>query len=337
MAYLSVLVSPGIFWPASFVALTIPFCLFFHAAALGYFLWKKPKYAILPFTALALGYPFIRATLALNKAEPAKGRTLKVLSYNVRVFNVYDHLYPGPDAVQNMIDWIARDDADIKCLQEYYTKPGGHFNTLQQIGAARGYSHQFHSVVKNRKGAEFGLIIFSKHKIINTGHLAFPGSTTNKAVFADVVVQTDTIRVINLHFQSLGLAEEDFDVNRDNVKKKSTNLVKVLKEGFMNRNQQIRMVQKLLGNTPQGYRVVLCGDFNDTPYSYSYFFFRRKLKNAFEEGGKGFGFTYNGFLYLLRIDYIFVDPRLQVLSFQTYRNVGYTDHYPVKAVVGLGD
>jgi len=55
------------------------------------------------------------------------------------------------------------------------------------------------------------------------------------------------------------------------------------------------------------------------------------MRNAFEDAGKGFGFTYNKVLFFLRIDNIFYDPSLNIEHFKTHREVDYSDHYPVSA------
>jgi endonuclease/exonuclease/phosphatase family metal-dependent hydrolase len=59
------------------------------------------------------------------------------------------------------------------------------------------------------------------------------------------------------------------------------------------------------------------------------------LNNAFEEAGNGFGFTYNGKLFFLRIDNQFVDEGLTVTDFRTHRNIPFSDHFPISATYSL--
>lgn len=97
----------------------------------------------------------------------------------------------------------------------------------------------------------------------------------------------------------------------------------------------MQILKKHLLGSP--YPVILAGDFNDLPYSYTYFSLRENLENAFESKGRGFGFTYNKVLFFLRIDNVFFDKALEVLQFKTLREVDYSDHYPISAVFAYPD
>ena len=84
------------------------------------------------------------------------------------------------------------------------------------------------------------------------------------------------------------------------------------------------------------YPVICAGDFNDMPYSYSYQFMKRTLKNAFEEVGTGLGFTYNGnTLRVLRIDNQFYSPGVSAEQFETLTQIKFTDHFPVRGLYSL--
>lgn len=99
------------------------------------------------------------------------------------------------------------------------------------------------------------------------------------------------------------------------------------------RASQVKILSEHIKNSP--YPVILAGDFNDVPYSYTYFTLKSILLNAFEEAGRGFGFTYNKVLFFLRIDNIFYDEAFEIRQFKTHREVDYSDHYPISAVFKL--
>jgi endonuclease/exonuclease/phosphatase family metal-dependent hydrolase len=99
------------------------------------------------------------------------------------------------------------------------------------------------------------------------------------------------------------------------------------------RASQLEILMEHMENSP--YANILVGDFNDVPYSYTYFTLRNIMNNAFEKAGKGFGFTYNKVLFFLRIDNVFFDNSLEILDFKTHSEVDYSDHYPVSAVFSL--
>jgi len=102
-----------------------------------------------------------------------------------------------------------------------------------------------------------------------------------------------------------------------------------LRRGFISRAKQIK---DLLSSIEEcKYKLILCGDLNELPYSYTYFALRNLLDNAFEKAGNGFGFTYNGKLFFLRIDNQFFSKEISIHKFMTHRNVDFSDHFPLTA------
>jgi endonuclease/exonuclease/phosphatase family metal-dependent hydrolase len=77
----------------------------------------------------------------------------------------------------------------------------------------------------------------------------------------------------------------------------------------------------------------VCGDFNDTPSSYSYRLLSSGLHDAFRHGGRGNSFSYNGNLPAVSIDHILVAKNYPVYGFRVVRKVA-GDHYPVRAEIG---
>jgi endonuclease/exonuclease/phosphatase (EEP) superfamily protein YafD len=118
--------------------------------------------------------------------------------------------------------------------------------------------------------------------------------------------------------------------NLEGIKENYRETLRKLKNGQIVRATQLEILKDHMDNCP--YPAILVGDFNDVPYSYTYFSLRKSMKNAFETAGKGFGFTYNKVLFFLRIDNIFYEEPLKVLQFKTHKEVDYSDHYPISAV-----
>jgi endonuclease/exonuclease/phosphatase (EEP) superfamily protein YafD len=79
------------------------------------------------------------------------------------------------------------------------------------------------------------------------------------------------------------------------------------------------------------YPVIVVGDLNETPYGWAYGTLRERLKNSFEEAGRGFGFTLNRSPFLVRIDNQFYSKDFTVKQFVTLRNINYSDHFPIAA------
>jgi endonuclease/exonuclease/phosphatase family metal-dependent hydrolase len=101
-----------------------------------------------------------------------------------------------------------------------------------------------------------------------------------------------------------------------------------LKQGFVKRAQQAEELKTNISKSP--YPVIVAGDFNDTPVSYSYTTIRKGLKDSFVNSGYGAGFTYKGKYPANRIDYILYDNALENRYFEIIK-VKYSDHYPVAA------
>ena len=176
-----------------------------------------------------------------------------------------------------------------------------------------------------------GTLIVSRFPIVATGDILSGEMGFNRVSFVDVVVGSDTMRIINVHLHSMGLGRFDPRTQsqiRDMGRATRTILSK-LKEGVFERSNEVKKMAAFIEHSP--YPVVCVGDFNDMPYGYTYRYLRRTLKNAFEDAGRGFGFTYNGgTLRVLRIDNQFYTGRVRAIGLQTRYDIPYTDHFPVQ-------
>ncbi|MDF9801033.1 endonuclease/exonuclease/phosphatase family metal-dependent hydrolase [Catalinimonas alkaloidigena] len=328
LAYLSPYISPASLWITGFLSLAIPVLLLINIALLCFLLVRLQTLSLLHLCVLVLGYPYIASSFSYNpKPVVEEGKTrISVLNYNVRVFNTYAYLQNKNIPGKSMVNWLANTDADIKCLQEFYNDNSSDiFNTTEKLG---GETHD-QVVVKpafvNRIGAQFGLAIFSRYPIIYSGDVNLDDIPHQHAIFADINVGQDTIRIYNIHLQSMSIDENKIgDFEQENY----LNIAKKLKFGFIERAKQVDNLVQHIGQSP--YPVIVCGDFNDLPYSYTYFTLKEHLSNAFEEAGNGFGFSYNGKLFFLRIDHQFYSEQLQPLWYRTHRDVPYSDHFPIQ-------
>jgi len=337
LAYLSPYVSPEVMWMAGFFSLAIPVLLIINFLLLAYFLVKFDIMLLLPLCLLVLGNEYIASSFSYNPVPKSMKQEsqISVLNYNVRVFNTYAYLQSKNRPGKSMIDWLKEDSADIKCLQEFYNHSESEiFNTVEKLSE----SEQYHSLIRpaytNSIGAEFGLAIFSRYPIAHSGEVTVRSNPNQHAIFADVVTGPDTIRVYNIHLQSMSIDENKID-DFDQASETYLDIAKKLRFGFVERAKQVDNLIEHILQCP--YPVIVCGDFNDIPYSYTYRQLRRHLSNAFEEAGHGLGFSYNGRLFFLRIDNQFYSNGLEALRFITFREVPFSDHFPVKTVYSVQD
>ncbi len=365
-------VPAGAWWPAVFGALTVPLALALTAALALYWLRRNWRVALLPAAALALCWPHVQRGLALHWPGPAAAGVgaaraagpdaaflpggaapgaLRLLSANVRIFNVYAALRdPDYASSKAFIAWLAASPADVLCLQEFYNEPRGSrasgavFRSAERLGAGSG-RHAFVSTsLTNAIGAEFGLAIFSRYAIVRRGTVPFGRLTQNHAMWADLArpaapgrPRPDTVRVFNLHLQSMSLAEGDIVAaasTRAGLRAKAPGLLRRFRNGAVARAWQTDTVLARVRRSP--YPVLLAGDFNDLPYSYSYDQFAGALQNAWATAGFGVGATYHGRLPGLRIDQQFASPRWRVRGCRVHREIPWSDHFPVEALYQLG-
>jgi endonuclease/exonuclease/phosphatase family metal-dependent hydrolase len=338
IAYICVYIPPAVFWPSGFISLSIPVIMIGHFFFFIYWLLQAPSKALLPLIVVLLGFPLHKRTLSLhfNAAEPSPEHTFKVLSYNARMFNLYEDKKKFRS--NEIISWVVDNDADIKCIQEFYNKDNSKtFNTITKLSGKTDYRYYMTPLfegLSNKRGF-LGVAIFSRHPIVGYGDIDFGKRNLNKGVYADIKINTDTVRIFNVHLHSMSIRTDSLFTIDDyaNFKENYLDAIRRLKRGFITRDKQISVLEQHIKASP--HKVIVCGDFNDVPYSYTYQKMKGMLNNAFEEAGRGFGFTYNGKIFFLRIDNQFVDERLQVMNFRTHRNIPYSDHFPITATYSL--
>jgi endonuclease/exonuclease/phosphatase family metal-dependent hydrolase len=328
LCFASIFISPARFWPAGFFSLGIPVMLLANIFLLIVNIRKRGVAFFLHLLAVVLGFAFIKVSFTLSANDD--GGRLQVLSYNVRVFNNYSNLRNEEyESSKTMIAWSVEHEADIKCFQEFYNRDRSKvFNVKHRLEKA-GWQHSHSKIVfTDRARAQFGMSIYSKYPIVSYGEVYDEKQNFLNSIYADIKVDSDTIRVYNTHLESMSINVENV-VNTDRLARSYKDTGHRLRNGFMSRSVQVEALLADMENCP--HRIILCGDLNELPYSYTYFSLRRHLHNAFEQAGNGFGFSYNGKLFFLRIDNQFFSPDMSIHNFTTHQDVGYSDHFPLSA------
>jgi len=345
LACMSCYISPALAWPLSFLGLVFPVIvvlLFFFLMLWA--VWRK-KIFWLNLLALLLCWPFIRTIIAFHfPADEAKG--LKLMSYNVRNFDLYN--WSGNKKTRSKIfSLLGKENPDIICFQEFYTDDEG-FHNAEYLRDSLGYKYHYMHVTYDRwyKNTSqmkwhhllWGLAVFSRHEIIDTGLVKFQNPDGNQCIYADIKVNGKTLRVYNTHLQSMHLGYDDYDTieelseNQNTQWYKIRNIIKKMKTAYTKRAQQAREVHEHVSKY-EGQKIV-CGDFNDSPVSYSYQTISGGLNDAFVQRGKGFGQSFRSKLGVFRIDFILPDPSIQVNSYRSIRRE-LSDHYPVVVSLSL--
>ncbi len=333
LVYASVLISPDKCWVAGFVSMLIPVFLLIHLITSVFLVRRFNKVFFYHLVALLVGLPFLFVTFSFHRGAQPK-HSLKIMSYNVRVFNNYAHLRnENFESSKKMIEWSVNDDSDVKCFQEFYNRDDSEiFNVVERMRAAGWKYIHYKKVFVDRSDANFGIVIFSKYPIVKRGAIYDDRGLFKKTIYIDILYDHDTIRIYNAHLKSMSI-DVDNVTDAEKLSRSYKKTGRQLREGFVFRAGEVDLLTRHITESP--HPVIFCGDLNDMPYSYTYFKLRRVLNNSFENAGRGFGFTYNGKLFFLRIDNQFYSSGIRIYDFNTFRNVKYSDHFPVKGLYSI--
>ncbi|NJN26848.1 MAG: endonuclease/exonuclease/phosphatase family protein [Cyclobacteriaceae bacterium] len=323
ICYLSVLIPPTFFWPAVFASYAIPAVLLVNAILLPVTLFFYRRKIFYPLLGLLAGVPFVLVTYSHHRPQPREAKMISVLSLNAKLFRK-SRMYN--EFSTDLISWVAADSSDIKCFQEYSTN--ARWEPLDVTGQIKkqGFNGFIHRATMD--GAHNpGLAIFSKYPILDTGTVWIRPGSLNDGIFVDIDLGYDTVRIYNVHLESMKLLLYQYK-NAENYPWKMKHLVSRLKDGAAQRSYQI---DRLITHTRVcPHPFIICGDFNETPYSFNYFLLRQHFSNAFEQAGRGFGFSLNSVLFFLRIDHHFYGPGIEALDYRVDRSMKVSDHFPTR-------
>jgi endonuclease/exonuclease/phosphatase family metal-dependent hydrolase len=324
IAYLLPFLAPKIFPLLSVFTLFMP--LFFLTNGLFFIYWaiQFKKRMILSGIVLLVGITFFNKFYKFSAKEfPESDKDFTVMSYNVRLFNVFKWLDRDdiPDAI---LEFINEENPDILCIQE--------FSNSANIDL-KVYRYKY--VLMEGKQIKTGQAIFSKFPIIDQGNIVFPNSNNN-VVFADIKKGKDIVRVYNMHLQSIKISPDvnEISENIDVIdQRKSKSLFIRISKAFKQQQEQAAIFKE--HEKECKYPIIICGDMNNSAFSYVYRNIKGKLKDSFEEAGKGFGATYKFRYYPARIDYIFADETMEVKQFESFSEFQNSDHYPIMAKLSM--
>jgi endonuclease/exonuclease/phosphatase family metal-dependent hydrolase len=312
--YVIPFLNPSAFGLLSVMSLSMPLLLFSNAFFLTYWLLKLKKQLFVSLVVLGLGYNTLQTLFRFQEKKNFLNEDLKVMSYNVRLFN--KSKWSKNDSLgEKTALLIRKKNPDVLGMQEYYP--------TNKVPLDFPYSY----VEKNPNGRSLAKqALFSKHKMIDKGSLNFEKSGNN-AIFADIVVKEDTLRIYNIHLESMSI-----DKNKDNFgQKDSEALLSRFKKSFA---KQVVQVQKIVEHQKASpYKTIFLGDFNNTAFSWVYRQLSNGKKDAFVEAGVGLGKSFD-YVFPFRIDFILTENCFEINNFKTF-NVPYSDHYPIMARIQI--
>jgi endonuclease/exonuclease/phosphatase family metal-dependent hydrolase len=336
LSYMAVHISPEKFALPAFFGLAYPYILLINVILVITWAVLSRYEALISVFVIALGLNHLSNYIKIGKPAGDKKGTLKVMSYNVRLFNYFEK---NTNSSENKIlAFIKAQKPDIICLQEFYLD-GNAIQKNKAIIDGLGGKYLYHmKVLGSGNNRNYGIVTYSRFPIVRKGEVIHPGSSS-LTIYSDIVIGKDTIRIFNNHLQSFRLKRMDrsFLDELTSPDEKETlgemkNLSVRLKKGFVIRAQQAEAVKDMVNRSP--YPVIVAGDFNDTPVSYSYRKIRNGLNDAFVTSGYGAGFTYKGNYPANRIDFILYNNFFISRYFEIFK-IRYSDHYPIAAYFSI--
>ncbi len=308
-----------------------PALLLVNLAFLAFWTLFKPRYVLLPLAGLLLCYTPVRKYAPLNLPAKAPEGALKVLTYNVAGFQ---HKPADTDEERaELANYIVAQQADLVCLQEAAIENSRKSIVEKILNDAYAYHDTICCPTRGNP-----LALYSHYPIVKKENITFPDPTSgNHSGVFYVDIDGDTVLVINNHLQSLQLSHADREgfqsiversIDRDSARAESHKLLDKIKAASLRRAPQAEAVADYISRHAQE-SIIVCGDFNDTPLSYTNHIIGRLLTNCYEAAGLGPGFTYHENGMLVRIDNILCSKDWTPYECKTDRKIDASDHNPV--------
>lgn len=335
LSNLSSYIDPSRFWFFSVLGLMFPYLVLINILLLIYWIFQRKFALIYSLLALVLSFHNIQNTFSFQlSGESYKNNiehstsTIRLMTYNVRLFNRFEKKNFEIER-QTILDFIEKENPDIICMQEFYSEKGEISGFLSQFSSKKN-NHIYYTA--QHKNQSYGIATFSKYPIVKKKVLNYK-NTDNISIYSDIVINNDTIRVFNNHLQSIKFLKNNYNyIDSIWMFKSQMHITEIkdisskLKKAFILRSKQVEKVKELIDQSP--YPVIVCGDFNDTPVSYTYKIMSQNLKDVFKEKGFGLGHTYNGSFPSYRIDYIMHSNEFNIIDYRREKIIR-SDHYPV--------
>ena len=332
-------INPGDHPLVSTVGMAFPILLVINMGFLLFWLIFKWTRAWVPVVGYVLAYVPISIYMPLNVSQSPPDGALKLISYNVCSFGGN---YKYEQGFEKVRDYLIDEQADIVCLQEDNDTWRRYcFKQYEE----RGLTHNDTVVLFNDELRFNCLGIHSKYPIIRRERLNYRTISNNGSVAWWLKVGKDTVVVVNNHFEGCHLNEDDRrqyrqilkgDMARDSVRAESQLLMVKLAEANAIRSEQIETVCDYVDQYLGRYPVIVCGDFNDNPISFSRHRMGKQLRDCFVETGRGLGLSYNQKAFSFRIDHIFCSTDVTPYQCVVDTKMDASDHYPMVCWLKIG-
>jgi endonuclease/exonuclease/phosphatase family metal-dependent hydrolase len=349
LLYFLTVLPPSVSWIVNLFALLFPFFLVLQIGFLIFWLIVKRKLVFIPIITLLLCWNLIGSFFGFHPSkdkEESDGAVLRVATWNAHLFNFFEN---QGFLDHGMLQEAKNFKADVLAVQEFvFSLDTLSPITLEKVKKKLGYKYVaaandrafgVHTNIrqKNERYHPFCVAVFSNYPILRWQKVQDIKEYNHTFLWVDLLVNTDTIRLFNIHLQSMHFAKKDYEfvenideggIDVGAVQTTGKNILRKMKMANLQRSSQARAIRKVIEKSP--YPVIVCGDMNDVPNSNAYQIISDGLHDAFTEKGWGIGRTFKFLSPTLRIDYVLHSESLPVKRVQVLRS-RQSDHSPVIA------
>lgn len=308
------------------LGMALPVLIVINIAAMIICILLRSKLFLLPLLALGMNYSFLSSMIQFGFSKEFTTDKLTIVTYNVHGFGSEIRGY----SCRQMAREMQMREVDIICFQEFYGKPEFPLDSIKKT--LKQWPYSYIPYQEESKG-KLPIAIFSRHPIREKGYIAYPESN-NCSQWCDIEVKGKEFRIFNNHLQTTHITQRRSKWQRElesNEKEREIGAINdaanTLHDNLLKRAAQADSLYKLIQASP--HPVILAGDLNSLPSSYTYHKLTSLLKDGFKSGGNGYMYTYKYGKNLFRIDYLMHAPELECIAYDSPDWELSSDHNPV--------
>lgn len=317
--YLGPYIDPRLSWWFTFFGMFYPYVLVANIVCIVLWLLMKKRYFWISLAVILLGIAHVDRYYGFSMKGDVAADDLRILTFNTKGFSEVGF----SDKLFDQLERYLKEN-DVILLQEITARQLNRLKTDFPDYAT--YHHE-----------DVHLAILTKYRVLDGG-LTNRQNASNGSIWSDLQIQDMSMRVYNVHLQSYQVGQKATDIiDKGNIGEGQTwadvkSVLSQIKSKSKVRADQIDQITEHMESTDLP--IIVAGDFNDTPVSFTYRQMARDLTDTFCARGRGVGTTYAGKIPLLRIDYIFADADFDVIDHQIIDSP-ISDHFPISSVIRL--
>jgi endonuclease/exonuclease/phosphatase family metal-dependent hydrolase len=338
-SYLAPYVSPQVFWPVAFLGLAYPVLLLANVLFIFYWLLFFKLKFVFSLAVIIIGFKYVPYFVQLNAKKTSDySNSIRMMSFNVKDIGAFDG--KKIEDSEKLFELLQKIDPDVLCFQEFRNEgtniEGPTYRKLFKILKTFYHYNTYYDSRGFYRGKN--VVTFSRFPIIDSGEVEHENGISNFTIYTDIIAHGDTIRLVNTHLKSIHFEAPDYnaiknvEIDNDSNVVKYSNITHKLKTAFIDRAKQAELVREFIDKSP--YKIILCGDFNDSPTSYAFRTVKGNMKDAFVEAGSGLGRTYVGQMPSFRIDQMMFDQSFSAYNYYS-KSFEFSDHKMVSATIKL--